>query len=55
MLFMPLEEVALKLVPEHGVALRFHRVGKGLVVARPQHVTNRLRGEPKVGELFTYF
>ena len=55
MLLMPLEKVALKFVPEHGLALRFHRVSKGLVVARPQHLANRFRGEPKVRELFDLF
>ena len=47
-----LEMVGLKCVPEHGLALRFHRGRKCLVVARTQHVANRSRPSAPVSTAF---
>src|SRR5271166_3421996 len=49
-----LELMALKCVSQHGLALRFHRVRKCIVVARTKDVANRLPGKAERRELFTY-
>ena len=49
-----LQMVRLKCVAEHGLALRFHRLGKCLIVAGAKHVANRVPGKAKLRELLTY-